>query len=50
MQSEGAPRWYVNVVNMNLFVTDTPLWYTPPIGPPVRSRLSYNSQSAIAQQ
>ena len=43
----GSPRWLVNVVNMNLFVTDTPLWYNPPIGPPVSMTLSYNSQSAI---
>ena len=47
--SAGAPQWSVNVVNMNLFVTDTLLWYTPPVGPPVRITLSYNSQSAIAQ-
>ncbi|MEW6429058.1 MAG: RHS repeat-associated core domain-containing protein [Thermodesulfobacteriota bacterium] len=44
----GAPVWKVNMVNMNLYVKDTPLWYTPPIGPPVRIALSYNSQSAIA--
>ena len=45
---QGAPRWSVNVINLNLFVTDTPLWYDPPIGPPVRITLSYNSQSSIA--
>lgn len=47
--SGGAPRWSVNVINMNLFVTDTPLWYQPPAGPAMRITLSYNSQSAIAQ-
>jgi RHS repeat-associated protein len=47
--SQGFPAWKVNVVNMNLFVTDTPLWYRPPVGPPVRISLSYNSQSAIAR-
>ena len=47
--SGGAPRWSVNVVSMNLFMTDTPLWYQPAFGPPVRITLSYNSQSAIAQ-
>ena len=36
------------MVNLNLFVTDTPLWYDPPIGPPVKITLSYNAQSAIA--
>jgi RHS repeat-associated protein len=44
----GAPRWSVNMVNMNLYVTDTPLWYESPVGPPVHITLSYNSQSAIA--
>jgi RHS repeat-associated protein len=43
-----SPRWSVNVINMNLFVTDTPMWYDPPIGPRVRITLGYNSQSAIA--
>jgi RHS repeat-associated protein len=47
--SSGAPRWSVNVINMNLFATDTLLWYTPPVGSPVQITLSYNSQSAIAQ-
>ncbi len=46
---EGAPIWKVNMVNMNLFVTDIPMWYNPPIGPPVKIQISYNSQSAIAQ-
>ncbi len=36
------------MVSMNLFAADTPLWYEPPIGPPVRISLSYNSQSSIA--
>ena len=42
---EGAPVWKVNMVNMNLYMTDIPLWYESPIGPPVRIQLSYNSQS-----
>jgi len=47
--SKGSPTWEVDVVSMNLFLTDTPLWYDPPIGPRVWITLSYNSQSAIAQ-
>jgi RHS repeat-associated protein len=39
----GSPAWQVNMVNMNLYLTDTPLWYTPPYGPEVRIQLSYNS-------
>lgn len=44
----GAPTWSINMVNMNLFVTDTPLWYGSPIGPPVGITLNYNSQSATS--
>ena len=36
------------MINMNLYVTDTPMWYRPPIGPPVNITVNYNSQSAIA--
>ena len=43
----GYPKWMVNKINMNFFVTDTPLWYSPPFGPYVEITLSYNSQSAI---
>ncbi|MEW6657080.1 MAG: RHS repeat-associated core domain-containing protein [Thermodesulfobacteriota bacterium] len=45
----GAPVWSVNMVNMNFFAKDTPLWYRSPIGPPVEISLSYNSQSSLAQ-
>jgi hypothetical protein len=31
----GAPAWTVNMVNMNFYMTDIPLWYQPPIGPSV---------------
>lgn len=44
----GSPRWSVNMLNMNLFVTDTPIWHISAIGPPVEITVSYNSQSAIA--
>ncbi|WP_444923581.1 RHS repeat-associated core domain-containing protein [Microbulbifer sp. DLAB2-AF] len=47
--SEGAPIWRVNPVNMNFYMVDTPIWYTPAYGPKVRIKLSYNSQSSIAQ-
>jgi RHS repeat-associated protein len=43
----GAPTWEVNIINLNLFITDTPMWYDPPYGPPVRITVCYNSQSAI---
>ncbi len=41
--STGAPSWGVNMVNMNLYVLDTPLWYSTPVGPAVFCNLSYNS-------
>lgn len=44
---QGECIWRVNPVNMNFFMTDTPLWYNPPVGPAVAIALSYNSQSAI---
>jgi len=45
----GEPVWTVNMANLNIFVTDTPLWYRSPIGPSVEVTLSYNSQSAAAR-
>lgn len=43
----GSPAWSVNMVNMNFYVVDVPLWYSSPIGPAVNIALSYNSQSSI---
>ena len=45
---QGEPIWRVNMVSMNLFVQDVPMWYSPPIGPGIEIQLSYNSQSSIA--
>lgn len=47
--SKGAPVWTVNMINMNLFMTDMPLWYKNEIGPDVEIKLSYNTQSVLAQ-
>jgi len=44
----GSPSWSVNMINMNLYVNDIPIWYESSIGPHVRISLSYNSQSATA--
>jgi RHS repeat-associated protein len=44
----GTPSWSVNMINMNLHVTDVPLWYQNPIGPSVNIMISYNSQSSIS--
>lgn len=41
--SKGAPVWMVNMVNLNFYMADTPLWYDSPIGPPMELKLSYNS-------
>jgi RHS repeat-associated protein len=44
----GSPTWSVNILNMNLYVKDIPLWYHNTIGPSVSVMLSYNSESANA--
>lgn len=44
----GECIWKVNPVNMNFFMSDTPMWYQPAIGPSINISLSYNSQSALA--
>ena len=41
----GAPSWTVNMANLNIFITDTPLWYKSPIGPAVEVSFSYNSKA-----
>ncbi len=46
---KGCPTWSVNPKNMNIYITDTPLWYQPAYGPEVKIKLSYNSQSALAR-
>ena len=42
----GAPVVAVNRVSENIFITDTPLWYHPAVGPNVELTISYNSQDA----
>ena len=37
------------MITMNMYATDTPMWYDPPTGPSIHISLSYNSQSSIAQ-
>jgi len=44
--SKGAPVWQVNMVSLNFYMADTPLWYNSPVGPPVELKLSYNSQTS----
>ncbi len=45
----GSPTWSVNMVNMNIYVKDVPLWYSPAFGPAMNLMLSYNSQAALAE-
>jgi len=44
-KGNGSPVWAVNRINMNLYATDTPLWYTPPYGPSLDIQMSYNSRA-----
>ncbi len=39
----GAPGWSVNPVNLNLYVTDTPIWHRSALGPGLSPGISYNS-------
>ncbi|EDP59511.1 RHS repeat-associated core domain-containing protein [Vibrio sp. AND4] len=48
-RGRGAPIWSVNVINLNLYMTDAPLWYDTTVGPGVEVKLSYNTQSVLAQ-
>ena len=41
--SPGAPLWTVNPISMNLYVVDTPLYYSPPLGSRVAIRIEFNS-------
>ncbi len=43
----GAPTWTVNMANLNIFITDTPLWYKSPVGPAVEVSFSYNSRAVF---
>lgn len=43
----GAPTWTVNMSTLNVFITDTPLWYKSPVGPAVEVSFSYNSKAVF---
>lgn len=45
--AKGFPVRGVNNINLNLYITDIPLWYTPQVGPEVSIQISYNSQAAV---
>ena len=42
----GMPVASIHLMTVNLSVVDTPLAYTPPVGPPVRFTFRYNSRDA----
>ena len=46
--SKGAPVWQVNMVNLNFYMADTPLWYESPVGPSVELKLSYNARTSLS--
>lgn len=45
----ALPGWQINPVNMNLVVTDVPLWYDAPMGPAIEIKLTYNSKDSLNQ-
>jgi RHS repeat-associated protein len=47
--SVGMPMASVHLMTVNVSMIDTPLAYTPPVGPPVRFTVRYNSRDLYAQ-
>ena len=47
--SVGMPVASVHLMTVNVSMIDTPLAYTPPVGPPVRFTLRYNSRDLYAE-
>lgn len=45
--SKGAPIWMVNMIGLNFYMTDTPMWYSSPIGPRVEVAIHYNSLAGV---
>ncbi len=44
--SYGLSTWSFAPASVNIFVTDTPLWYEPAIGPAIAFSMSYNAIDA----
>jgi RHS repeat-associated protein len=45
----GMPAASVHLMTVNVSIHDTPLAYTPPVGPPVRFTFRYNSRDPYAE-
>ena len=46
----GMPVYRVNLMLTNLNIHDTPIWYTPPRGPGMQFRVSYNHRETYQPQ
>lgn len=44
--SFGAPTWKANMINLNLLVKDTPIWYNPGKGPQIAFTLTYSNENS----
>lgn len=44
--SAGSPTWKVNVINLNLLVKDTPIWYNLGKGPQIAFTLTYSNENS----
>ena len=44
--SGGRPSWKVNTVNLNILVTDTPIWYNPGKGYNIAFTLNYSNENS----
>jgi RHS repeat-associated protein len=47
--SAGMPRWDFNLMLINQRITDTPIGYRPPVGPPVFFTVTMNAQDNWAR-
>jgi RHS repeat-associated protein len=46
-QTPGMPQYNFHLALASLNIADTPLGYTPPIGPPVQFRITYNQRDSL---
>ncbi len=49
-QSFGMPVYGIHFMLVNLFLTDTPVGYTPPLGPAVQFEVRYNQREVYQPQ
>jgi RHS repeat-associated protein len=49
-ESHGMPTWNVHLLLASQIIEDTPVGYTPPVGPPINFTVTYNSADAQGRE